>query len=282
MAEFAPDVGDGEAGVAPRCDRETDSGHVVRKYAVEHAARLETAGVLQELELQPESRRDLDDRGTTHSCGNALRRCPNVVVRDHATIMGRANGMSETRQPAGGSSSRLKRVTTTTKTFTARAIPADVVAELRARDDSGNAPEPILDRDGGSPLRCCLRMTLPAARNAEAVACQVTRDGKPLHDAKELAKALDWTPMITSGFTFYPRAYPLRAVMPGWPEDYRGLPRVLRAYGANGRIRGGVVVPEGAVNPKELVDQVFADPEVAFIHARALIFGCFTFAIERA
>src|SRR5207302_1215 len=161
MAEFAPDIGDGEAGVASRCDREPDSGHVVRKYAVEHAARLETAGVLQELELQPESRRDLDDRGTTHSCGNALRRCLDVVVRNHATIMGRANGMSETRQLAGGSSSRLKRMTTTTKTFTARAIPADVVAELRARDDCGNPPEPILDRDGGSPLRCCLRSSEP-------------------------------------------------------------------------------------------------------------------------
>ena len=165
-------------------------------------------------------------------------------------------------------------MTTTTKTFTARAIPADVVAELRARDDSGNAPEPILDRDGGSPLRCCLRSSNPGEQLLLA-------SYAPLRRWAAEAGA-NPGPYLETGPVFI-HAEPCDGPKhDGWPEDYRGLPRVLRAYGANGRIRGGVVVPEGAVNPKELVDQVFADPEVAFIHARALIFGCFTFAIERA
>jgi len=68
----------------------------------------------------------------------------------------------------------------------------------------------------------------------------------------------------------------------GWPDDYRGQPRVLRGYGTNGRIRDGVVIQEGDLEPERMVDALFADPAIAFIHARALVFGCFTFWIARS
>lgn len=66
-----------------------------------------------------------------------------------------------------------------------------------------------------------LRVVLSAARGGDAVTCQVTLSGKPLHDAKELAEKLDWTPEVHNSFTFYPRAYPFKDIRPGWPEDYR-------------------------------------------------------------
>ena len=66
----------------------------------------------------------------------------------------------------------------------------------------------------------------------------------------------------------------------GYPEDLRGTPRVLRAYGAGGRIVGGVQLgPDD--DPESAIEGLIADPDVAVVHARAVVFGCFTFAIER-
>jgi hypothetical protein len=46
------------------------------------------------------------------------------------------------------------------------AIPANVLRELRVRDDGGQPPRLLTDRDGGSPLRCCLRRIRPGERVA--------------------------------------------------------------------------------------------------------------------
>jgi hypothetical protein len=163
---------------------------------------------------------------------------------------------------------------TTTRTFTSYAIPADAVADLRVRDDSGGQPELIVDRDGGSPLRCCLRSSRPGEE-------MLLVSYAPL---RRWADEADVNPgaYVETGPVFI---HPQPCDGPehdGWPDDYRGLPRVLRGYGSNGRIRAGVVVPENETDPERFVDELFADPGIAFIHARALVFGCFTFAIGRA
>jgi len=49
----------------------------------------------------------------------------------------------------------------TTATFSVSAIDADLCAQLRVRDDAGNAPELLVDTEGGSPLRCCLSVSAP-------------------------------------------------------------------------------------------------------------------------
>lgn len=66
-----------------------------------------------------------------------------------------------------------------------------------------------------------LRMVLSTSRGADAVYCNVTHGPKPLHDNNELAKTMDWTPEFANSFTYYPRAYGLRDLRPGWPEDFR-------------------------------------------------------------
>jgi hypothetical protein len=66
-----------------------------------------------------------------------------------------------------------------------------------------------------------LRLYLAATKGADYVSCQVQQGGKPLHDAAALAKNLDWTPTPSTGFTYYPRAYSLADIRPGWPEDFR-------------------------------------------------------------
>jgi len=57
-------------------------------------------------------------------------------------------------------------VTHKTTDYEVRPIAAEVLAELRARDDAGNPAVRLIDADGGAPLRCCLRPVLPGERVA--------------------------------------------------------------------------------------------------------------------
>jgi len=163
---------------------------------------------------------------------------------------------------------------TTTKTFTVHAVPAEVVAELRVRDDAGRAPELVVERDGGSPLRCCLRASRPGER-------MLLASYAPLRRWAE-ATGADPGAYLEIGPVFIHSEPCDGPEHDGWPDDYRGQPRVLRGYGTNGRIRDGVVIQEGDLEPERMVDALFADPAIAFIHARALVFGCFTFWIARS
>lgn len=60
---------------------------------------------------------------------------------------------------------------------------------------------------------------------------------------------------------------------------------MLRAYSADGRILGGrLTEPEevsDARSAAEVLAGMFADPDVALVHVRAVEFGCFTFEIRR-
>jgi hypothetical protein len=47
-----------------------------------------------------------------------------------------------------------------------RAISPQVLGELRQRDDAGALPRLLVDEEGGSPLRCCLRRISPGERVA--------------------------------------------------------------------------------------------------------------------
>ena len=163
---------------------------------------------------------------------------------------------------------------TITKTFAIRAIPADVVSALRELDDAGRKPEPFVDRDGGSPLRCCNHLSRPGERI-------VLASYSPLHRwATETG--VDPGPYDETGPVFLHAEPCAGPAHDGFPDDYRGLPRVLRPYDADGHILDGLVIEDGDIHPERAIDAVFQDPTVAFIHARALLAGCFTFAIERA
>ena len=163
---------------------------------------------------------------------------------------------------------------TITKTFVVHAIAPDVVAALRDRDDAGRTPTLVVDRDGESPLRCCNRLSRPGERI-------VLVSYSPLH-RWALAHSKDPGPYDETGPVFLHAEPCAGPTHDGFPDDYRGLPRVFRAYDADGHIIGGEVLVDGAPDPESLIDKVFADPRVAFVHARALVAGCFTFSIERA
>jgi Protein of unknown function (DUF1203) len=160
-----------------------------------------------------------------------------------------------------------------TQTFTVRPIDPVVAAELRVRDDAGRAPQEVVETEGGSPLRCCLRVARPGERMLLVSYAPLRRWAA--------ATGTDPGAYVELGPVFIHAEPCDGAADDGWPEELRGQPRVLRGYGADGRIVDGRVVEEGEA-PEAKLDDLLADDRVAFVHARALLFGCFTFAIDRA
>lgn len=72
----------------------------------------------------------------------------------------------------------------------------------------------------------------------------------------------------------------------GYPEAFLGWQRMFRAYRADGSILRGWLASAEEVGNRDtahrLLGEIFADPDVAVVHARAVAFGCFTFEIRRA
>jgi Protein of unknown function (DUF1203) len=158
------------------------------------------------------------------------------------------------------------------------AIDASVAAELRVRDDAGRAPRLVADEGGGSPLRCCLRRSEPGETIALVSYAPLRRWARQTH--------ADPGPYDEVGPVFIhpsPCAGPAAA---GFPADFTGQRRVLRCYGADGRILDGRLAEAAELADVEAGDavlaQMFADPAIALVHARAVEFGCFTFEARRA
>jgi hypothetical protein len=154
-----------------------------------------------------------------------------------------------------------------TATLRVAALPADRLRAVRERgvDDFGNAFAVRTDAEGGSPLRCCLRESTPGERIA----------------------LVAWSPFAASGP--YAEVGPVFVHAdecagydrPGsWPAGFRGRRQILRAYAVDGSIRGArLVEPDEA--PEAAALDLLADPGVAFLHSRNVLFGCYMFEIRR-
>ncbi len=168
--------------------------------------------------------------------------------------------------------------------YLARAIDQAVLAGLRAADDAGNPPRLRTDTEGGSPLRCCLRGTVPGERAALVSYAPLRRWAR--------ASGADPGPYDEVGPVFI---HP--APCPG-PADDRlpaallGAARVFRAYSARGHILGGwpfgldragvaAAGVAGVAAAEALLADIYADPEVAMVHVRTMGFGCFVFEALR-
>ena len=166
----------------------------------------------------------------------------------------------------------------TTRSFEVLAIDPAALAELRALDDAGQAPRLVVDADGGSPLRCCLRASRPGESMAlvsyaplRRWAAQTGADPGPYDEVGPV--------FIHPGPCGGPDG-------PDYPAAFTGSRRVLRSYSAAGRILGGRLAEPDEVRDAaaagRVLAQIFADPDVALVHARAVEFGCFTFEIRRS
>jgi hypothetical protein len=169
---------------------------------------------------------------------------------------------------------------TTRTTYTARPIPDAALAELRNVDDAGRpcVPYTETEADAGSPLRCCLRRSVAGDRVALVSYAPLRRwaaeaGAEPGAYDEQGPVFIHTEPC--GGPDGDPAAYPL--VRPG-------VLRTVRRYDARGRIAGGrlVEVPEGVEEGLDKVfAEAFAEPEVAFVHVRAVEYGCFLYEVRR-
>jgi hypothetical protein len=145
------------------------------------------------------------------------------------------------------------------------AIPAVELDAIRAagRDEAGNELAVQADADGGNPLRCCLRETVPG----------------------EKVLLIAYTPPGTSG------AYKERGPVfihaercPGYlasheyPPGLRHRQQVVRAYDQQGQIADGVLVADGG-HAEQVIAELLARPGVALVHLRNVGYGCYNFAV---
>ena len=162
---------------------------------------------------------------------------------------------------------------TLTKNFVVRPIDADVVAALRVRDDADRAPTLVLDADGGSPVRCCLRASRPGEELLLVAYAPLRRWAA--------ARGVDPAAYDEVGPVFIHPTPCSGAAGHGYPEELRGTPRVFRAYDANARIVDGRL-SQADDDPERVIESLLDDERVAVVHARALGFGCYTFSVDRS
>lgn len=159
--------------------------------------------------------------------------------------------------------------------FRVQPIPARTLAEIRLAgyDRFGNELTPIVDADGGAPLRCCLRPSAPGEPLYLIAYCPFTRPG-PYAEAGPVF-------VHTSPCAGYRETHAYPAGYRDWPtmvfRPYRhhaGLNCDAIAYDA-------IQIGEGAT-AETLISTIFADPAINFIHTRNVRAGCFMFSITRA
>ncbi|MDR6973919.1 hypothetical protein J2X68_000588 [Streptomyces sp. 3330] len=154
-------------------------------------------------------------------------------------------------------------------TYVPRAIPSGTLDGLRVVDDAGRGTEPFTDEEGGAILRCCLRRSAAGERIALVSYAPLRR----------------WA----AGAGVDPGAYDEQGPVfvhaggcAGFAGD--GLPfarahRAVRRYSADGRILGGALAGVGGLDAA--FRDAFDDPDVAFVHVRAVEYGCFLYEVRR-
>lgn len=171
----------------------------------------------------------------------------------------------------------MKTLTHQATGFEVRAIAPDVLRDLLWSDDNGRPPVLLTDAEGGAPLRCCLRPSQAGEQIALVSYAPLRRWARQT--------GVDPGPYDEVGPVFIHPAVCAGPDGTGYPNWLAAGRRMLRAYGADGRILGGRLVeadPAGKPVPAESVlAEMFADPDVAVVHARAVEFGCFTFEVRR-
>ena len=132
-------------------------------------------------------------------------------------------------------------------------------------DEAGNRLTVQTDTDGGSPLRCCLRETVPGER---VLLIAYTPPGGRGGYAERGPVFIHAEPC--EGYRTPDR----------YPPALSHYLQVVRAYDRAGRIAGGVLV-EGSEQAMPVIRELLARPEVTLVQLRNVGYGCYNFAVRR-
>ena len=144
-------------------------------------------------------------------------------------------------------------------------VPAVVADAARAR---AAVHDPavlrcVVDDPLGYPCRHCLQWAQPGERVVLFPYASIPAD----------------RPYAESGPIFvHAEACAPYAATDEYPENFRSH-RVLRAYNSEYAMIDAVVVSDE--QPEAVIDRLLQNPETAFLQARSVTRGCYTFRIER-
>jgi len=151
--------------------------------------------------------------------------------------------------------------------FIVTSLDTAIADEMRhaPRDAYGNALQAETQTVPGNPCRHCLRR----AKEGERL---VLFSYSPF-DTRNPYKEVGPIFVHADGCARYAQNDRL-------PEDFLNRPIVLRGYSADQRIAKVAVVVDGTTESR--VEELLADPAIAFVHARSFTHGCFLFRVARA
>lgn len=66
-----------------------------------------------------------------------------------------------------------------------------------------------------------------------------------------------------------------------YPDEFRGRQQVFRCYDTEGNILGGHLA-EPTEDVEVVIEELFADPTVEYIHTRNVVFGCYMLQLRRS
>jgi hypothetical protein len=135
-----------------------------------------------------------------------------------------------------------------------------------ARHDAyGNVPEASQALSNASICRRCLRRFKPG-------------DGRILFKYRPFKKE---SVFAEAGpiFVHEPDCRPTAEPLTDYPEEFRSMPLVLRAYDHDDRQVVAELIRNGEA--ETTIGKFFANPEVAYIHLRDGEYGCYVARIER-
>lgn len=160
--------------------------------------------------------------------------------------------------------------TTATRTaITVVGTEPDRLAALRRAgiDQWGNVIEPFVDGEGGWPLRCCLRDSVPGDVLAIVAWCPMPWAG----------------PFVELGPIVVHHDGCEGAVLDAVPEQLLTRRQLLRPYTADHRIAyDHLTLVEGDGSLPAAIDALLAHPEVAEVVVRNVLAGCYSFRVARA
>jgi Protein of unknown function (DUF1203). len=153
-----------------------------------------------------------------------------------------------------------------TSSFRIVPLPTEIADTARQAVKAGAADHALstVDSPGSSPCRHCLRWAQPGERVILFPYAAIP----PGHPYSE-----------TGPIFVHANECQRYSATNEYPADFRNG-RVFRAYDSNYNIIDAQVV-DGS-EPEVVIESLFQNPNIAFVDARSVTRGCFTFRVQRA